>query len=380
MVTRISARFFFACAIASLSFGHLFAIEVAPFTIPSARLAGMGGTHVALTDDFSTLFTNPAGLAGVKKELSIAELTVSFYGPLFKILDLAGGDSESFDLSEIVGDNGAYTGFDVSGPLSLGWVGKGLGFGFFNKSAMDGVATGSGVRASMGEEFLVVGGYAFRFEPRSGHIVDAGFLGKGFLRGMVELESSLLSVTDLFSDNLAEERPFARTMGVGLDLGVRYEYDRAVVVGLVWRDVYSPAVIAEYASAADFFSREDAVDSNSRGKIEPTLDIGVAYYPRFERLERYVTDLVFLLDYRDLFDLFALIPRHPILNFALGTEVVILDGLSLRLGIAEALPSVGFGLDFKLARFDFAMRGVELGLDPGVNPALAMDMGLLFRY
>ncbi len=377
-MTRISARLFIACAIASLFGGVLQAIEVAPFTIPSARLSALGGTHAALTDDFSALFTNPAGFAGVEKELSVAELTVSVYGPIFEIADLAGSDT--FDLSGIVGDNGTYAGFDIGGPLSLGWVGNGLGFGLFNSSSLDGIATGAGVRATASEDFLVVGGYAFRFEPAEAHLVDAGFLVKGFLRGMMELESSLLSVTDLFTGSLMSDRPFASVMGLGFDLGLRYEYDRTLAVGLVCRDVYSPALVSAFASASDFFSGAQAIDSGSSGKIDPRLDMGIAYYPRFERLERYVTNLVFLLDYRDFLDLFALIPRHPILNVSFGTEVVVLDALSLRLGIADALPCAGFGLDLKFAQFDFAMRGIELGLDPGVNPVLAMDIGLLFRY
>lgn len=376
----MSARLFIACALASFLVAGLSAHEVAPFTIPSARLSAMGGTHAALSDDFSTLFTNPAGLAGVKKELSVAELSASIYGPIFEIVELMGDGADSFDVSGIVGDNGAYAGFDLGGPLSLGWVGKRLGFGIFNKTAMDAVATGSGVRASAGEELLLVGGYGFRFEPKSAHILDAGFLAKGFFRGMVELESSLLSVDDLFSDDPFDDRPFTRTLGVGLDLGVRYEYDRTLAAAIVCRDAFSTAVISKYASASDFLSREDTVDSDSHGKIDPTLDIGLAYYPRFERLERYITGLVFLLDYRDFFDFLELIPRHPILNFALGTEVVVVDSLSLRLGIAQALPSMGFGLDLKFVRFDFAMYGVELGLDPGVNSVFAMDMGLLFRY
>jgi hypothetical protein len=366
--------------IASVFVGGLSAIEVAPFTVPSARLAAIGGTHAALTDDFSTLFTNPAGFAGVEKELSVLELSVSIYGPIFEIADLAGSDLESLDISGIVGDNGANAGFDIGGPLALGWVGKGLGFGFFNRTTSDAVATGAGVKAAAGEDFLVLGGYAFRFEPKSGHIVDAGFLGKGFLRGSVELESSLLSVGDLFSESPFDERPFMSIAGVGLDLGVRYEYDRTLAVAIVCRDVYSPAMVTTYASTSDFFSGEDSIDSNSRGKIDPSLDIGVAYYPRFEAIERYVTGFVLLLDYRDLLGLAELVPRHPILNFAFGAEVVVLDALSLRLGIADALPCMGFGLDLRFARLDFAMRGVELGLDPGVNSVLAMDIGLLFRY
>ncbi|MDR1142753.1 MAG: hypothetical protein LBK77_00885, partial [Spirochaetaceae bacterium] len=61
-------------------------------------------------------------------------------------------------------------------------------------------------------------------------------------------------------------------------------------------------------------------------------------------------------------------------------EITLLKILRLRAGIAEALPSVGFGIDMKILAFDFAIRGRELGLDPGIQPVYAVDLGFLFRY
>jgi len=61
-------------------------------------------------------------------------------------------------------------------------------------------------------------------------------------------------------------------------------------------------------------------------------------------------------------------------------EVTLLDVFQLRAGIADALPALGLGIDFSFMRFDLAMRGVELGLDPGVRPTYGVDLNLLFRY
>jgi len=116
------------------------------------------------------------------------------------------------------------------------------------------------------------------------------------------------------------------------------------------------------------------------GMISPKLDAGISFTPRFAVLERYLSGLIFLLDYHDFLDLLNPIPRNPILNVGIGLELVVLDALSLRAGIADALPSLGLGLDLTFMRMDFAMRGIELGLDPGKNPAFAFDLGLLFRY
>ena len=45
----------------------------------SPRAAAMGGLHCALADDASTLFSNPAGLRSVDRELKVSEVTLNFY-------------------------------------------------------------------------------------------------------------------------------------------------------------------------------------------------------------------------------------------------------------------------------------------------------------
>jgi hypothetical protein len=65
---------------------------------------------------------------------------------------------------------------------------------------------------------------------------------------------------------------------------------------------------------------------------------------------------------------------------SLGAELVLLNVLSLRLGISDALPAAGFGLNLSFMRLDCSIHGKELGLDPGIQPVYALDIGLLFRY
>lgn len=366
-----------------LGFSSLYADHEAPFMLPSARYAGLGGSHAALSDDFTSLFINPAGFYAAKEEFSAAELSLSIYGPLFDIADIVTeymGSSGNLDISGIVGPGGLATGADLGGPLSFGWVGRGLGFGFFNRTVMDAKTAGTSVRANASEELLLLGGYAFRIVQKETHLLDAGFLGKGYLRGSLDLEASILTANDLFDDDPLTEQPFTTLAGVGLDLGFLYRYSNIFSIGLVYKDLYSPAIETTYASSDDFFSGEEAVDSGSYTTIRPSLDFGFAYTPHSSFLEKYVSRLSFLLDYRDILDLFYLVPRNPVLNAGFGIELVVLDALSLRAGIGDALPALGFGIDFTFMQLDFAMRGVELGFDPGMNPTYAIDVGLLFRY
>lgn len=359
------------------------ALPERPFDFPSARLAALGGRHGTLVNDFTALFTNPAGFVEAQEEFSISELGLSVYGPVFDIADTLVnyfGSSGSLDISGIVGPGGLATGLNLSGPLAFGWVGRGLGFGLFNRTVADAATQGATLKVQALEEFLMTGGYSFRVINKNSSLLDVGFLGKGFIRGQLPLQASILTVTDLFNSNPLDTQPYTNVLGVGLDLGLLYQYAKFLSFSIVYHDAYSPVLVVPYSSTTSFISGGAASGSGTYNTIKSSLDVGVAVSPRFEFLDRYVSKLTFMADYRDLLDLWALIPRNPILNVGLGFEMVVLDALSLRAGISDALPALGFGIDFSVMQLDFAMRGVELGLDPGVQTTYAVDLGLLFRY
>lgn len=362
--------------------GSLAALPEKPFDYPSARLAALGGRHGTLVNDFTALFTNPAGFVEAQEEFSAAELSLSVYGPVFDIADslvnfFGGGP---LDISGIVGPGGLATGLNLSGPLAFGWVGRGLGFGLFNRTVADAATLGATIQVRAVEEFLMTGGYSFRLINKGPSLLDAGFLGKGFVRGQLPLSASILTVTDLFSGNPLDTQPFTTVLGVGVDLGVLYQFAKTLSLSLVYHDAYSPVLVVPYTSALSFLTGGAASGSGAYNTVKSSLDAGIAYSPRFAFLDRYVSRLTLMADYRDMLDLWALIPRNPVLNVGIGLEVVVLDALSLRAGISDALPALGFGIDFSIMQLDFAMRGVELGLDPGIQTTYAVDVGLLFRY
>ncbi|MDR0586846.1 MAG: hypothetical protein LBG26_06370 [Treponema sp.] len=353
----------------------LCAENIKPFVMPSARAAGFGGIHAAQGDDFSSLFSNPASFAGIEKSFSAAELSISLYGPVFELLDLAANSSGTINISPLVGPGGFAAGFDIGGPVALGWVGGGLGFGIFNRTTADARVTSAKIRPVAAEEILLLGGYSFRVLDNLDHKLDLGFLGKGYYRAMLNLESSILNVTEMFDD--IDSRPFETHFGFGLDLGINYSFAGKLSLALAGYDVFSPALVTRYAAFSDYGSG----GSQNYATVTPRLALGVLYRIQNDFLDRYLSDFIVMLDYRDLLDPFiSLIPRNPVLNISLGAEIKLFEVLSIRAGIADALPSLGFGLDMKILQFDFAMRGKELGLDPGVQSVYAIDIGFLFRY
>ena len=360
------------------AFGQNKGIE--PFVMPSARFFALGGNHTAMADDFYSIFLNPAAFVDLEETFSAAEITLNTYGPMLEIIDLLrNSDSSSgIDISELVGPGGFAAGIEIGGPLSLGWVGRGLGLGVFNRIRTDARVSGTRLRPVVSGDLLFVGGYAFRILQRDGHLLDAGFLGKGFFRGALNLEAPIFDAAELLDD--PTDKPFDTYLGLGLDLGLRYRLHENFTAAMVCYDVYSPVLRTRHETLSGFWEGSGPPGSSSYTTVMRRLDMGVSYRIRSPFIDKYISRLTVMASYRDFLDLFALIPRNPILNIGMGVELTVLNALTFRVGLADALPAFGFGLDLSFMTLDFAIYGKELGLDPGILSVYAMSIGLLFRY
>lgn len=385
MATMMRSRFAPAIALALLAAASAPAfalVEVAPLDFTSARERSMGGRHVALADDSSALLTNPAGLADLPKSYSVADLGLRMIGPIFDIADLvAGGDMSTSSLTGFLDRNDykVYAGFELSGPLALGYTGGGIGFGLFNKTEfIVNVAGASSINIETGEDLLLSGGYAYRFDLGNGHELDAGFAPKGFVRGEIKSTMGIVEAVDLSSHpGSILNDPFTLTTGAGLDVGLRWAW-RRLAFGVACRDLFSPAIATEYSSASAFFGAESG--HSSYVFVHRSLDAGAAWNPDINSFVRGIDALVIALDYRDILDCLEVVPRNPILNLGFGTEARILDIVRLRAGITEALLSAGLGLDLKAFDLDFSVFGTELGLEPGDRPCYNLLLDFEFKY
>ena len=380
-------RFFLTWAFLLLGLGftaHAQSNSIDPFVMPSTRFSALGGNHTAAGDSFHTIFTNPASFVDIEKEFSASEITLTTYGPVLEIIDLLGSidDLDSLDLSGIVnsskGSGGLAFGLDLAGPISIGWVGNGLGLGFFNRTRVDAAVSGTKIKPAVTADFFLVGGYSLRILNQGNHVLDGGFLGKGFFRGRWMLETPIFDALSILDDPMG--KPFDTFFGIGLDLGFRYTLSNNLTFSLVCFDLFSPVLVTKYHSFFDFGSGADPVGESSYAQVKRRLDFGVKYTISNSFIDRYFTGLVVMADYRDFLDLFSLVPRHPLLNIGIGAEITVLNVLSFRLGMTDALPSFGIGLDLSFLKLDMAIFGRELGLDPGKHPTYCLGLGILFRY
>jgi len=350
-----------------------------PITIISPTSSALGGPHVTMNDGFSSLMNNPAGFYTAEPEFSVAEMTFGLKGPVFDIANLIIAE----DLAEIPGLlQGIYTGLDMLGPISFGYVGDGLGFGIYSNSYSTMSSSGPlTVKADIGSEIILTGGYGMRLPlplPET-HQIDAGMLLKGVFRGELSFEESALNIMNIGMDTLTSE-PFNFITGIGVDLGLRYSYKNMITLGLVGRDIYSPTLHNVYTNVGDFTSGADPAEELN-GIVPFTLDFGIMYSPDLESKNLFISDVKIYLDYFDTLD-FWLYPElavNPILHIGLGTEISMLSILDVRLGFNQGLLSAGLGLDLYYFKMNLAMFGTELSTEPGLQPVYNIQLGFEFR-
>lgn len=364
------------------------------FYIESPRLASMGGTHAALSDDLSSFFSNPAGFAGAEPLFQAAELGMRVRGPAFTIANLViEGSQENIDdvltspeVAELFSN--IYSELTLVGPLSYGFVGEGLGFIVSNNNGMAIETIGtSTLGINLYQRLVLAGGFGLNVplgqEAESG--LDIGFLLKGFFTGRSGLTTTVLELPDTISSlgpGAVMDEPFDLTTGMGIDLGVRYTPLAPLTLGLTVQNLLSPAVVNEYASLDSFLDNNPPVD-RVRARIPQNISVGLLFRPDLgPSLSRHVSDLKLLFDYRDIFD-FWIAPRQAeniLLKFSLGTEITLLRVLDLRAGFARGLPAAGLGIDFGVMDFDVAMYGSELSTEPGFRSVYNVALGFRFAW
>lgn len=369
----------------------LFSIDIhtePSIEIPSARMAALGGYHAALADDVSALFANPAGYRPAEPELSVSELTLNLTGPIFDManLFLEGGDLLSNPKTyEIF--NSLYSGIELLGPVAVAFVGDGVGFGIYNRStAIIETPTSTDIKSTITEEVLLTGGYTFRIPHFEGtrHTLDLGINMKGFLRGEGGFNYSLLLINDFINSlgpDLVMDEPYANITGIGFDLGALYSYGDQWGFALVGQDIFSPTLRSNYLTLKDYLDGAE-VDGKQNGVLPFQLHAGIRYSPPLKRVKDYFSDVDFYLDYRDIFDfwIYPELATNPVLHIALGTEVELLEILSIRAGLNEGLLAGGLGIDLNFAKLNLAMYGTEQSIEPGIQPVYNVIIGLEFRY
>lgn len=369
-------------------------VESSGIYVPSARTSAVGGMHTALADDLTSLFSNPAGYRHAGPEFSFSEATVGLTGPVFNIASVIIQSLSGVEIEQLVGSTAVqsllrnlYTSVSVVGPVAFGYVGSGLGFGFFNTTGvrLSTVGVVPTIYADVEESFQFSGGYSFRI-PISEALkmnLDIGALIKAFVTGKVSLTKSVFELFSLFQEpsfDVVLDQDFQLEMGIGTDVGMLFSLLDLLYIGVVGRDLYAPTVINDYTSLQSFLD-STAPDAVIPGIVPLDLAFGVAFTPSLGFLDRYISDLKLFLDYDDIID-FVTHPNtstNPILHLGFGLELAFLEILAIRAGFYQGLLAFGLGLDLTYFKLQAAMFGRELSAEPGLRPTYNLVMSIEFR-
>jgi hypothetical protein len=373
-------RFFHRVLILVLLFvcgSSIFAADIAPFPLTSSRIYALGGPHTAYTHDITALAINPAALRTIKKQFNLGEIGIGTHGNILALIPLirsaASGSFEDFDSSAISdltsGSDGKIPlGFELRGPLSLGYMNKSIGFGLFDRVYFDTRFIGTALRLNASADFLLNGGYAYRVVDKGIHALDVGIVVKAFGRYTFGINNSVLDMVSN-GDTLMDDSPMDLILGGGFDLGIMYHLGEQLAFGLTGNDLFSMGLIQHLNG--------ENRGSSETGYIKPRLNFGAAY--SFTPWKYAALSL--MLDYRDVVNIFTndYTSRNPVLNIGFGAEAQIIQFIYARIGVNDMLPAVGIGFDIKVLKIDAALYGKELSNEPGGMSTYAFDLSFLFR-
>jgi hypothetical protein len=353
-----------------------------------ARSMAMGGSFVAMSEGYQSLYGNPAAFANKKAELTIISANPWFYvkpttGNIetFQTVADSMGDDPSVlivPLSDLVTDNGFGAGFSAG----MGWVGKGLGLGllgggevfvkgktlFGARGTLDGqiaAVVGIGVPLNLGPFRLQVGGDVRPYLRMTGEILGTDLLGS--LAGSDDFD---------FMDV-----PVDVGFGLAVDLGATMEVGKFVSVGLAIRDISTKQNLSRSTVGAVLESSGGLPTSETTNEytMNPNITIGASVTPIPVFLRKLV-DVTVTAELQDPVRVIA--DDLSIWNlFHVGAEADLLGGLfALRTGVNRGYISVGAGLDLLLLEVNVAVFTEELGRNPGDQGRTGISAEVAIRF
>ncbi len=309
------------------------------------------------------------------------------------------------DVQNFMGDDGYNASLKIGGPLTFGAIKNNFGWGFVNtieigaKMNIDGDLVNFDIPTSFEdiEDLLNSGsipdlngtdletaltvpmvatldlntdfvlGYAVP--------VDLGILGELSIglsaRGISQF--SFLYKDDIkaiFVDSDSFDPfgiPLSASFGVGFDMGVQYKFLDMVHVGLVWQDAYSPVWTNTYAGVAQIMGGEAGTGFNY-SVLDSKLGLGASVDLPLEAITgNVISHSAVYANYKDFLQLVrnaqdgSLLYRDPLLDIAIGAEVVLFDVLAVRVGMNQLFPSGGLGLALGNFRMDASVHSEQLG-------------------
>jgi hypothetical protein len=381
------ALIFFLCAMMCVAAVFAENTAMPQFAIPTARNNGMGGSHIAYTDNVYGLLVNPAAIMRVE-ERSFFSLSPTLFNPqstfglIAPVTSAVSGDMGALgDAADILSKrNGKIPlGIDIREfPLSIAWVADGFGFGVWDRVFVNPNIIGTNMEINIYADVILPVGFAFKILDTDSHDVDAGVTVKPFVRFIGYEKVSILKLMD-DSDDTLDKMSVPVLMGAGFDLGFLYRWDIGLSAGLTFKDI-----VTRGAVIADILGN----DADGSYYTPFTMNLGLAYDFKIGRFWTTAPNILANLgitaavDWRDMINAFQQKDyqnRNAGLDFGVGLQFSLYDMFMLRFGMNKLLPAFGLGFDYGFFEIDIAYYGKEFGLEPGQLSAVVVDLTVSIR-
>ncbi len=350
-----------------------------------ARTMAMGGSFVAMSSGYQSLYGNPASFADTKGEFTLLSTTAwAYLRPTQENIRTLTGLSELPEselpaaLTPFITENGLGAGMSAG----LGWVGKGLGLGLIGGGdvyltgpnvlgaqgfldATTAAVVGIGIPLQLGGLRLQVGGDIRPYIRMTGKVTGGQVISMAMGGG--DFDPMTLPVNVGF--------------GLALDLGAKLDLGKLLSVGLAVRDItpnmsYTKTTLGQVGEALQ--GGADAASKVQYG-ILPNLTAGVSLTPIPEGLRK-LLDVTVTAELQDPVKVIAE-KLSPFSLLHLGAEAELLGGLIAgRLGVNKGYISLGAGLDLLLMELNVAIFTEELGIRPGDKPRTGVSAEVALRF
>ncbi|MDR2803475.1 MAG: hypothetical protein LBB22_04195 [Treponema sp.] len=351
--------------------------RVKPVNFPFARNAALGGGHIGLDGDFSSIFTNPAAMIGMEPQKKFAKLAIDLIDVdlISKVLFT---DDPLPEFSALLIDR-FEAGLDVGGPIAFGMMDNNYGWGLFNVSRLGLIWDRDEIyliSPTLTEELILAGSYGLRLYDSQDTQFDVGITAKLFIRvGYISPPIYLQQVKYILPDLL--EMPFENEFGAGIDIGFRWTFAGSLSFAFVVYDPFSPVCVIQYSTAEKMVDQE--IVANGVVPVTTRASAGVSWKMRSPFWHRYFSDITLSFDYLGVFENMSETPRDPLLNIGAGIEIRMLEVFSVRGGFRDMLPAGGIGINFTFMNLDIAFYGKELGIKANQYTTWAIAIDFSFR-
>lgn len=356
-----------------------------PFTYISARIYGFGGALTANPTGFEGLFFNPAGYAlPSNNHFGLIDLNVYFNPDLLNLVQQTNGfqnmDTMLTDSNFVSQLLKMKLGFGLSGLPFIGIMSGGLLIALYDSAGLSAAFIPTvaipDVKISAVAEAGAVVGYSFKI----GNFLYIGANAKIIARAWADIpQQSLSSLIDSFSSSTGI-LPFNIKIGYGFGFDVGAILKLGVLqIGVSALNI--PGIKIDYVESNNLNELPNEAQQLLSGNISPD---GTAYIPvqinagvalNLGTFIPVIMDKVVLA--MDIHSVNLLIEDFSEYGFNMslignyfyfGAEFRTLGILTIRGGLYQGYPTVGFTLNLLIAKLSFAYYTKELGMFPGTLP------------